>query len=99
MTLYCKLIQSTDFSILLCADKDIIGKTLSENGLEVEIKKEAYVGKKTSKKELAELLKNTGNVNLFGQKCVQAAIEAGFASEKMVKKIQGVPHLQIYHLR
>ncbi len=96
--MYCNFIQTKDHAVLLCCDKELAGKTITEDGLEVELKKEVYAKQQVNEKEFAKLLQKASSINLFGEKCVKTAIEEGFASEKSVKTIDGVKHLQIYKL-
>lgn len=82
--------------LLFCADSNLVGKTLKENGIEIQIKKETFKEKKTSPTQLVKLLTKATNINLIGNKCVKIAVKKGLALEKDIKKIQGIAHLQIY---
>ncbi|MDO8634161.1 MAG: DUF424 family protein [archaeon] len=94
--MYTKLVETREAVILFCCDDELLGKKLVSKGIEIEIKKETYGQKKTSEKEAAEMLKRATTANIFGEKSVQIAVKLGLSSAKNVKKIQGVPHLQIY---
>ncbi|MBI4044578.1 MAG: DUF424 family protein [Candidatus Diapherotrites archaeon] len=94
--MYATLIETGEAVILFCCDDELLGKKLVLKGTEIEIKKETYGQKKASEKETAEMLKRATTANIFGEKSVQIAVKLGLSSAKNVKKIQGIPHLQIY---
>ncbi len=96
--MYSKFIKTKEFSILFCCDEELVGKTFKENGVELEVRKETYFGEKINEKELLKRLKEANNINLFGKESTLIALKKGFASEKSLISMQGVPHLQIYKL-
>ena len=77
------------------ADKELIGKTLKDKNIELEVREKFYNGEEISKEELKTLLREYGNINLVGNKAVGVAIEEKLASEKQVMKIDGIKHVQI----
>ena len=83
---------------LAVCDKEHVGKTFEDGPITFTVSKHFYGGEVITKPELAALLLEADSVNLFGDKCVTIAEEAGFVDPKSVKRIAGIKHAQIYHL-
>jgi hypothetical protein len=82
--------------VLAACDEQLVGKVLKEGELEFKVSEAFYHESKVSAEELKEMLIEHQNINLVGECAVRAAIEIGLASEECVKRINNVPHLQIY---
>ena len=91
-TLYCKTHETENMRILACCDKELVGKTLKQQDIEIEIKESFYKGEKITVEELEEILGEYGNINLFGNKAVTTALKQGFLRKEDIIKIQGVMH-------
>ena len=46
--------------------------------------------------ELKEMMRDAESANLFGEKCIEAAIEEGFINRTSIIMIGKVPHAQVY---
>ena len=95
-SIYCKITQSDSFTVLACADDDLIGKTLEEGKICFKVSERFYKDKKVSKTELKALLKEANNINLVGEETVGLALEEGYLNEADIIRIKGVPHAQIF---
>ena len=84
--------------MLAAADKELIGKTLRGNGIELEVSEKFYKGEEIAPKELREMLHEFGNINLIGEKAVSAALDEKLAEKSQVLEIAGAKHLQIVTL-
>ena len=84
--------------MLAAADKELIGKTLSGNGIKFEVSEQFYKGEEITAKELAKMLHEFGNINLVGEKVVAVALGEKLAGESQILEIEGVKHLQIIAL-
>lgn len=86
--------------VLAVCDKELLGKVWrgSAGCIDLVHYKDFYEGRIVSEKEAIELMKNAGNMNLVGKKALEAARKAFRVSEASVKKIGGVPHLQVYRI-
>jgi hypothetical protein len=84
--------------VLAAADKELIGKTLSGNGIKFEVSEQFYKGEEITAKELAKMLHEFGNINLVGEKVVAVALGEKLAGESQILEIEGVKHLQIIAL-
>lgn len=77
-------------------DEEVLGRTLIEGELKVEIN-DGYFGDKTvDDKEATELLRKSDIMNLVGDNIVSIAINERLASPRAVRKIDGVPFLMIF---
>ena len=94
--MYAKLHETKEYSILACCDIELIGKTLKEKDIEMNVSENFYKEKEVNEIELKKLLKKANNINLLGKKCVKVALTEGFINKKDIIKISGVPHVQIY---
>ncbi len=84
--------------MLACADSKLIGKTFKDKKIEVTISESFYNGKELAEKGLIKLLKETTNVNLFGDECINIALKIGFIKKDDIIRINGVAHVQIYKI-
>lgn len=82
----------------LC-DSELIGKTLSQGGVTLDLGRHAcfYSGKRVKEEEAIAALRRADNVNLVGVRSLLAAKKAGIATSGAIM-ICDVPHLQIYRL-
>ena len=83
-------------SILACCDEGLLGKKIESNEFSVEIRESFYKGKKVGAKEFGEMMRSVGSANLFGEKCIEAAIKGGFINRTSIIMIGNVPHAQVY---
>ncbi len=87
--------------VLAACDEELLGKTFSSKNGVLDLKAYAgfYKGVKTSEEKAVELMRSADNLNLVGRKSIELARKA-FAglNKKNVKKISGVPHLQVYKI-
>ena len=83
--------------IALC-DVELLERVLQEGDVTVDLKnyKSFYEGERVSEEEAVVLLKQAENANIVGEKSVSAAKKAFGGKSPRVKKVQGIPHLQIY---
>ncbi len=83
---------------MAACDKGLEGKKISHGEIEFEVRKEFYKGKEVSEKELAGLLRENGNVNLVGEKCVNVAVKEGLISSDSIIRLNDVPHAQLFKI-
>lgn len=73
-----------------------MGKLLKQGSLEFRVSEKFYGTEKITEKKLAELLREFGNINLVGEKCVAVALKENLISPKNIITIAGIPHAQIF---
>ncbi len=95
--------QGEDVLLAAC-DKDLVGKTLEEGDLSLEVKREFYdqdtirIDKEDGEKTLQRKFERCTIANLVGENVINAAVEAGIGNEDDLLIIEGVPHLQIVRM-
>jgi len=87
-----------DEVLLAACDDDVLGRTLQEGNINLEVKEDFYAGQKIEIKRLKKEFKRTTIANLVGEKVVDAAIESGFGQKEDIMMIEDIPHLQIVRL-
>ncbi|VVB98856.1 Uncharacterised protein [uncultured archaeon] len=98
IALHFKIHSMNGQQVLACCDRELLGKTISDNEREIVVSEYFYGGEKISEPELAGLLMEAGNANLVGNKCVGVAIKEGLITERSIIKIKGVNHAIIIKL-
>ena len=90
-----KLHQQGNKIVLAACDKELIGKTLSnEHGAEIFMNPSFYQGEECSADKLLELIQICTSANLFGKETIKAC-------KNQLSKIidcNGVPHAQIFKI-
>ena len=81
--------------ISIC-DAELVGKTLNEGRLRMHISDDYFGGELVGEREALRMMRESAIVNLAGERSVGMALENKMASERAVRKIQGVPFLMIY---
>ena len=85
-------------SVLAAADVELIGKTLNEGKISLNVSKTFYMEKVVDENEFVEHLNEAGNINLIGEKTFNAAVKQGIVTHENAMRIAGVPHAQIYKI-
>ena len=85
---------------LAVCDEDLLGKVFEEGDAILDLKtyRSFYDGESVTEAEAIELIKAAKSMNIVGKKSIAAARKAIGVSEKSVKKIGEVPHLQVYYI-
>ena len=77
-------------------DEELVGKTVVEGKLKVNLSKDFYSGDNVDKGEALRLIRVCSIVNLAGKRVVSLALENQIGAEEAVREIEGVPFLMIY---
>ncbi len=96
--MYCKSHSVGSDSVLACCDEEILGKTLEDNDLRVNVSEAYYMGKKVGEGEMAWMLREASSINLLGRKSVGVALKEGLITERDVIRLCGVEHAVIVRL-
>jgi hypothetical protein len=86
-----------DILVAVC-DKDLIGKTLRDGKIKLEVKKEFYGDRLTTPEEAAKALSEANTGNIVGKKSVKIAIDRNLVDPSAVIHIAGIPHVNIIKL-
>jgi len=93
--MYLKIHHGEFSHVVAIADRTLIGRTLKEGMLQIEVSEYFYKGEIVTEADVVSVLKNTNNANMIGTKVVNCAIEHGFVKADNIIMIDGVPHAQI----
>ncbi len=80
--------------LLAAADKSILGTTLRERNLHLEVSESFYGDMKVSEETFLSALGICTIANLVGKQVVNLAIREGFVDPENVITISGIPHAQ-----
>ena len=99
--MYLNEIATPEGKIAAACDKELIGRKFTEGKYSLDLEKNAgfYKGKLSTEKEVKKALKGAFTINLTGENAVQAALDEGIAEKNAVKRIAGIPHLQVYRIK
>ncbi len=93
--------KSKKGTILAICDSELLGKTLKEGKLVIDLNKyrSFYEGKLISETDpsLEQIIKNADSINIVGKKAIETLKKFGL-DVSGVKTIESIPHLQIYRL-
>jgi len=78
--------------VIAAADEEIVGKEFRENNRKLTVSNTFYRGELLEVEKAVEILKKATNLNIVGQRIVQAAIQARIIHELAVISIQGIPY-------
>jgi len=94
-------VKITDYQknlMLNICDADLLGRSISQDELTMNISKSYYGDKIVGKKEATQLLENSSIINMVGKHSVSLSLELGIGSENGIKKISGVPFLIVFKM-
>jgi hypothetical protein len=84
--------------VIGACDSHLVGKSLKDRGLVLEITREFYFERHATADELSEMLEECATANLVGEKAVGAYCRRNPDAKSGVIRIGGVPHLQVFQL-
>jgi len=77
-------------------DLELLGRTVTEGKLKMNISKEFYFGEMVDETEALHLIKRCSIVNLVGQRSVSLAVDNNVGARQAVREIEDVPFLMVY---
>lgn len=84
--------------IVAACDPELVGKTFSEGDLSMTVDEQFYGGDEVDLDQILEELVGAKTGNFVGEQLITALIEEGLVQEEQVKRIDGIPHSQVYYL-
>jgi hypothetical protein len=85
--------------IIAICDSELIGRTLDNKGVPFNVTESFYGGPSIGAEDLARLLKEGGNMNILGERCMAEAVKSGIVNTEQIILVEGVPHVQVYRMR
>jgi hypothetical protein len=77
-------------------DEELIGRTVREGKLQMNISKEFYLGEVVDASEALDLIRRCAIVNLAGHRAVSLAVDNSICNRQAIREIENVPFLMVY---
>ncbi len=86
--------------VVAMCDASLLGKVFEEGEMVLDLEKyrSFYNGESASIAEIGKILENATSINLVGKETIAAAGKYLKIEERNIRRIKGVPHLQIYRV-
>ena len=95
---YCRVFSDSNYRLVAVCDTGLIGRTLREGKLKLEVRPEFYKGSLSTIAEALREIDASDIANLVGEDIVEAAVQGGLVDPSAIVRIAGVPHVQIVRL-
>ncbi len=96
--MYVKVHDRGGETLVAVCDEELLGKTLMEGDLVMEVKEDFYKGDRMSPDSLGGLFSEATILNLLGNDVVDKAVGRGFVDANNVLEIAGVKHAQVVEI-
>ena len=93
-----KVIKTSEALLVNICDEELLGKTFREGEVVLKVVSSFYGGEKVDEEKVKEMIEEGDIISLVGERSINIAISLGYAVASAVKKVQGIPHLNIYKL-
>ncbi|MEM3018927.1 MAG: DUF424 family protein [Candidatus Bathyarchaeia archaeon] len=97
-SIYVNIIRRGGHVLVAACDADLLGKTLTDGGLEFYVSEKFYKGEKKSLEAAIEAIRHANSANLIGRDIVERAVSEGLVHPKAILAISGIPHAQIIRI-
>ncbi len=84
--------------MLAACDSELLGGVFREGDVVLRVSPGYYGGSLCEEADLKKLLQQADVVSLVGERSISVAVETGLAEWRFVKRVGGIPHLNIYRL-
>lgn len=92
-------IYTTDESVLVTVcDRELIGTTVREAGLKLDISEEFYRGRLADISQVQSVLSDATTANVVGERSIEAAVACGAIDPESIITIGGIPHAQMFRI-
>ncbi len=92
--IYVKIHKSANNFVTSLCDSELIGKKFKEGKLVLDVSERFYKGELVDEDKIEDYLKDAINVNLVGERVVDAALKLGFVLKENILIVEGVKHAQ-----
>ncbi len=93
-----KTVTQQNTHMLNICDYDLLGKTIINHNLKIEINQAYYGGKKINDTEARDLLKKSNSINMVGKQIISLSVSLGIGTLNGVKEIDGIPFLIVFKM-
>jgi len=98
MTFHYKVYKTPQATVLAVCDRELLGREFREDPVVLRVSATYYGGDVCDEKTLVHLLRDADIISLVGEESISVAVREGLADWRYVKRVQGVPHLNIYRI-
>lgn len=91
-----KHISGKEILLAVC-DKELLGKTLKSDDVEIKIG-DFYKGEEVTEEDLLSNVEKAKTINAIGEKTISFLIKNNIISRENLIYISGIPHAQIYKM-
>ena len=95
---YLKTYVKGKQTLVAVCDMSLIGRTLREGRIKLEVTSKFYEGEAVTAKDAAIALSKADAGNLVGDDAVRLAVENNLVDPEAIIYIEGVPHVQLMRL-
>ena len=92
MKFLIKVHKSQRRKIVCLCDKNLIGKKIEDNDLQLDVSKNFYNGSDSSEEEIFKETREFSSLNIVGKEAVDFALKNGLISKDNIIKIKNIPH-------
>jgi hypothetical protein len=96
--MYLKIHRSPRGEVVAACDRELLGRTLTHEGVEITISETFYGSTPATEEEVRSAMRDAANVNLIGKRVVRLAIEMELVTEHGCMILGGIPHAQIFQV-
>lgn len=83
-------------SMIGVCDAELLGTTMSEDGVRLAVTREYYGGRTVGEAEAARLLSTSAIINVAGARAVELAVREGIGPRDGIKTVRGVPFMIVF---
>jgi len=98
MQFSARIINQQNNSMLNICDPDLLGKTIVDGDLIINITKSYYGEKIVDESEAKKLLENSTSINMVGENIISFSTGLGIGSNSAIKKIKNIPFLIVFKM-
>ena len=98
MSFYIKVHENNERMLVSVCDTILIGKTLDEKGVYIEVSERFFKGDVKSEKECEEVLDRADSISFLGKESVDFCLKLSLISKESIIKVQGMPYALVFSL-
>lgn len=98
MEFYIRLVRAEGHVLLSACDSSLLGKVFRDGDVVLSVSESYYGQERVDEGRLRSLLQEATIINLVGENAISVAADVGLCRPSDAKRVEGVPHLNIYYL-
>ncbi len=98
MEFYVRIVRAEGQVLLSACDSSLLGKVFRDDGAVLNVSESYYGQERVDEERLRSLLQEATIINLVGEDAISVAANLGLCRPDDAKRVEGVPHLNIYYL-